>query len=249
MRVCVLSILHVLACLLLAGSLPAADPVPGTQVAEQFAFKNRVDGKEDEIKVDYLLFVPEQYDGKRKLPLMLFLHGAGERGDDLELVKKWGPPKIVADRKDFPFVVASPQCQSGKRWDAAAMVALVEDLAGRLKVDRKRIYVTGLSMGGYGSWDLMARYPRLFAAGVPICGGGDPRMADALKEIPIWVFHGDKDTAVPLSRSQQMVDAISGAGGEKVTLTIYPGVGHNSWSATYANEKVYDWLLSHRRGK
>ena len=249
MRVFLFPALPALACLLLAGSLPAADPVPGTQTAEQFTFKTSVDGKEDETKVDYLLFVPGQYDGKEKLPLMLFLHGAGERGDDLELVKKWGPPKIVAGRKDFPFVVASPQCKSGKRWDAAAMVALVEDLAGRLKVDRKRIYVTGLSMGGYGSWDLMARYPRLFAAGVPICGGGDPKTADALKQIPIWVFHGDKDTAVPLSRSQQMVDAISEAGGGKATLTIYPGVGHNSWSATYANEKVYDWLLSHRRGK
>lgn len=249
MREFIFPALPALACLLLAGSLPAADPVPGTQTAEQFTFKTRVEGKEDETKVDYLLFVPGQYDGKAKLPLMLFLHGAGERGDDLELVKKWGPPKIVADRKDFPFVVASPQCKSGKRWDAAAMVALVEDLARRLKVDRKRIYVTGLSMGGYGSWDLMARYPRLFAAGVPICGGGDPTTADALKQIPIWVFHGDKDTAVPLSRSQQMVDAISEAGGDKATLTIYPGVGHNSWSATYANEKVYDWLLSHRRGK
>ena len=130
MRVFIFSSLPALACLLLTGSLPAADLVPGTQTAEQFTFKTSVDGKEDETKVDYLLFVPEQYDGKEKLPLMLFLHGAGERGDNLELVKKWGPPKIVADRKDFPFVVASPQCKSGKRWDAAAMVALVVSRCG-----------------------------------------------------------------------------------------------------------------------
>lgn len=249
MRASMIPAQAVLVVLLLASTLAAADPVPGTQTAEQFSFKTTVDGTRVETRVDYWLFVPQQYDGKEKLPLMLFLHGAGERGDNLDLVKKWGPPKIVADRKDFPFVVASPQCASGKRWDTAAMAALVEDLAGRLKIDRKRIYVTGLSMGGYGSWDLMARYPRLFAAGVPICGGGDPGTAEALKKIPIWVFHGDKDTAVPLARSQQMVDAIAKAGGEKATLTIYPGVGHNSWSATYANDKVYDWLLSHRRGK
>ena len=129
------------------------------------------------------------------------------------------------------------------------MAALVDDLAGRLSIDKTRIYVTGLSMGGYGSWDLMARYPRIFAAGVPICGGGDPETAEVLKEIPIWVFHGDKDTAVPLAHSQQMVEAIKKAGGDKAKLTIYPGVGHNSWSATYANQEVYDWLLSHRRGK
>jgi len=233
----------------LSGSLPAADPVPGTQTAQEFTFKVKVDGELRESVVHYWLFVPEQYDDTKKLPLMLFMHGAGERGDDLELVKKWGPPKIVVGRKDFPFVVASPQCASGKRWDVAAMAALVDDLAGRLSVDKERIYVTGLSMGGYGSWQMLARYPRLFAAAVPICGGGDPKSAAAIKDIPIWAFHGDKDTAVPLSRSQQMIDAIKEAGGEKAELTVYPGVGHNSWSATYANQKVYDWLLTHRRGK
>lgn len=233
----------------LPARLEAADPAAGTQTAEEFSFKARVDGEKTETAVHYWLFLPQQYDGKEKLPLMLFLHGAGERGDDLEVVKKWGPAKIVASRKDFPFVVASPQCPSGKRWNAAAMAALVDDLAGRLSIDKTRIYVTGLSMGGYGSWDLMARYPKIFAAGVPICGGGDPETAEVLKEIPIWVFHGDKDTAVPLARSQQMVEAIKKVGGDKVKLTIYPGVGHNSWSATYANQEVYDWLLSHRRGK
>jgi predicted peptidase len=123
----------------------------------------------------------------------------------------------------------------------------VDQLAEQLPVDRHRLYVTGLSMGGYGTWGLLAARPELFAAGVPICGGGETEQAAVLTEIPIWAFHGDQDAAVPLQRSQEMADAIQQAGGKQIRLTVYPGVGHNSWSPTYDNPEVYQWLLAQRR--
>jgi predicted peptidase len=179
--------------------------------------------------------------------LVLFLHGAGERGSDLELVKKWGPPRQVAEGKELPFLLISPQCPENEPWNVGALEKLVESVAAEFPVDSGRIYVTGLSMGGYGTWHLLARRPDLFAAGVPICGGGNPADAESLKEIPIWAFHGDQDAAVPLSKSQEMVTAIQKAGGKQVQLTVYPGVGHNSWSPTYDNPDVYQWLLGQKR--
>ena len=221
-------------------------PTPGSQTAQQMVVKTGSGDNVKEVVVRYWLFLPENYGTQKKLPLMLFLHGAGERGEELHLVKKWGPPKLVQQQKTFPFVVISPQCPKNKRWNAEQMVALVKDVADRYQVDQSRTYCTGLSMGGYGTWAIGAKYPDLFAALVPICGGGDAAGAKQLAKTPIWAFHGDKDKTVPLKRSAQMVAAIKEAGGD-VKLTVYPGVGHNSWSATYANQQVYKWLLSKRR--
>ncbi len=223
----------------------ADDAKPGTQTAHSFTVKSD-DGKEATVR--YWLFLPESYDDQEAWPLMLFMHGAGERGDDLELVKKWGPPKLVESKKDFPFVVISPQCPKSVWWNVDHMVALVDRVAGERKIDKSRMCTTGLSMGGFGTWAIIAKHPKLFAAAVPICGGGDPKEAEKLTHLPIWAFHGDKDNVVPPSRSQAMVDAVNQAGG-KAKLTIYEGVGHNSWSETYANEEVYQWLLSHKRGE
>jgi len=219
----------------------AAEVKPGTQVARKLQV--RTEGAET--TVHYWLFLPEAYDSRQTWPLLLFLHGAGERGNDLDRVTKWGPPRLVADRRSFPFVVVSPQCPRGKRWEPEQLRALVEHVAGARKIDRSRLYCTGLSMGGYGTWQMVARYPDLFAAAVPICGGGDPATAQKLVGIPIWAFHGDADRVVPVSRSRQMVDAVRKAGGTRVRLTVYPGVDHNSWHQTYASEKTYEWLLSH----
>ena len=224
-------------------SSPAEEkPVPGSQVAREV--KVKAGGKE--VNVRYWQFVPKAYDGKKKLPLMLFLHGAGERGDNLEKVKQWGPPKLVRKRKDFPFVLISPQCPKGTWWKVEELYHLVNHAAGKLKIDRRRMYVTGLSMGGFGSWNLMDRYPGFFAAGVPICGGGNPAGARKLVNTPIWAFHGDADGVVKATLSKLMIKAIEKAGGKKAKLTLYPGVGHNSWSRAYANEEVYKWLLSHK---
>jgi predicted peptidase len=220
----------------------AADPQAGVQVAQELTIK--ISDRNSTMR--YWLFLPASYDQEKSWPLMLFLHGAGERGDNLAAVKKWGPPKLVGKKKDFPFVVISPQCRKGDRWNSDELHALVEHVATSQKIDRSRMYCTGLSMGGFGTWSILAKYPQLFAAAVPICGGGNPAQAERMMNVPIWAFHGDADGVVPLSRSSAMTDAIKKAGGDNAKLTVYPGVGHNSWSKTYANENVYQWLLSHR---
>ncbi|HPC95888.1 MAG TPA: prolyl oligopeptidase family serine peptidase [Sedimentisphaerales bacterium] len=208
--------------------------------------------KEVAVEIEYLLYLPEGYgETSQDWPLLLFLHGAGERGDDLDKVKVHGPPKLVAQGKSLPFIIASPQCPNGRSWtDPAQMqtlIALLDDLVEKYQVDESRVYLTGLSMGGYGTWALGASCPERFAALVPICGGGQPRMARRLRDVPIWVFHGAKDTTVPLSQSEEMVEALKAAGGN-VEFTVYPEAQHDSWTATYDNPKLYEWLLSHRKG-
>jgi predicted peptidase len=241
---------------------------PGKQVPQSLTVHSGGKTDQGEVKLRYLLFVPKDYKPNgEQWPLMLFLHGLGESSDDnLNLVKTHGPAKIVESRPDFPFVLITPQLpppkpkQPGKpmsqeelldlvdeAWDPDQLVQLLDHVGSNLNIDPDRVYVTGLSMGGYGTWRLAAKYPERFAAAVPICGGGNPAtMANGLARIPIWAFHGAKDDAVPLKESQQMVDAIKQAGGD-VKLTVYPDLAHNSWTKTYDNPAVYDWLLSHRR--
>jgi len=201
------------------------------------------------LSCNYLLFLPETYGKEQKRwPLMLFLHGAGERGDDLNKVKVHGPPKIVEKQKDFPFIVVSPQCPEGDWWTEKTemLINLLDDIVANYDVDTERIYLTGLSMGGYGSWALASEYPERFAAVVPICGGGNRIMAIKLKDVPIWAFHGAKDSVVPVEESKELVEAINARGGN-AKLTIYPDANHDSWTETYNNQEVYDWLLEHRR--
>ncbi len=198
------------------------------------------------VRLQYLLYLPKDYDKKEAWPLMLFLHGAGERGDNLDLVKKHGPPKLIEEGKSFPFVVVSPQCPENQWWEPVALTALLDETVEKYKIDKDRIYVTGLSMGGFGTWSLAAYAPKRFAAIVPICGGGEAIAARYLPHVPTWVFHGAKDPVVPLSRSEAMVDALKQAGGN-VKFTVYPNAGHDAWTETYANPKLYDWLLEQKR--
>jgi len=179
-------------------------------------------------------------------PLVLFLHGAGERGDNLELVKTHGPPKLVANGKSFPFVLASPQCPRGNRWKSFELIALIDKLCREHKIDPDRIYVTGLSMGGFGTWELAADYPDRLAAIAPICGGGEPFWAGPIRNIPCWAFHGDKDQVVPPGRTEAMVKAIQAAGGNP-KLTLYPEAGHDSWTETCDNPEFFAWLLEQSR--
>lgn len=197
-------------------------------------------------QMDYLLYLPKDYDTQAAWPLLLFLHGGGERGDDLELVKMHGPPKLIAAGQDFPFIVVSPQCPKDQEWEPIELMALLDDICQRYKVDADRICVTGLSMGGFASWRLAAYAPDRLAAIVPICGGGEKHWAKRFPHLAVWAFHGAKDPGVPVQRSQQMVDALKEKGGTP-RLTIYPDAEHNSWTETYANPDVYTWLLEQRR--
>jgi predicted peptidase len=198
----------------------------------------------------YLIYVPEQYnDSRRRWPLVLFLHGAGERGDDLEVVKKNGPPKLIAEGRQFPCIIVSPQCPLDA-WGPAqvpTLEALLDDVESRYSIDKHRVYLTGLSMGGFGTWALAFDQPDRFAALAPVCGRGNPTKAALVAHVPTWVFHGAKDTTVPPSASQEMVDALKAAGGDP-KFTLYPDAGHDSWTATYANPEFWDWLLAQRRG-
>jgi predicted peptidase len=199
------------------------------------------------VKLNYLIFLPDGYkSSEKKWPLLVFLHGAGERGDDLERVKVHGPPKLAAAGKKFPFIILAPQCPRRGWWNADAIAGLVDAVCSEYRVDRDRMYLTGLSMGGFGSWDMAAKHPGLFAAIAPICGGGDPEQAKNMKDIPIWVFHGGKDPVVPIQRSKDMVEALKAAG-NKVKFTVYPDAGHDSWTEAYNNPELYKWFLKHRR--
>ncbi|MCC5845660.1 MAG: prolyl oligopeptidase family serine peptidase [Verrucomicrobia bacterium] len=198
---------------------------------------------------EYMIHVPAGYeeDENQTWPLILFLHGAGERGSNLEQVARHGPLREIRNGRDLPFIVAAPQCPANEWWDMTELVQLISKIKESHRVDADRVYLTGLSMGGYGSFRLAAEAPELFAAVAPVCGGGDPRDADRLKNLPFWVFHGDQDTVVIPERSEEMVDAIREAGNSNVEFTLYPGVGHNAWTRTYANPEFYDWLLRHSR--
>ena len=200
------------------------------------------------LSCNYLLFLPEGYDDQEKeWPLILFLHGAGERGNDLEKVKVHGPPKIVEKQKDFPFIVVSPQCPEEQWWtdNLDILINLLDEIVTRYNVDKDKVYLTGLSMGGFGTWALASRYPDHFAAVAPICGGALQTNAYSLLDVPIWIFHGAKDSVVPVQRSQEMYDLIKGRNGN-VKLTIYPEANHDSWTQTYDNQELYDWFLEHK---
>lgn len=198
------------------------------------------------ITMNYLLYLPKDYDQKPSWPLVLFLHGAGERGSDLALVKKHGPPKLVVEGKQFPFILVSPQCPRDRWWEPYELTALVDEICEKYKVDRDRIYVTGLSMGGFGTWALAAATPDRFAALAPVCGGGDPMIARRVAHIPQWVFHGAKDPVVPIERSEKMVEALKKRGAD-VKFTVYPEAEHDAWTETYANPQLYQWLLEQKR--
>jgi predicted peptidase len=200
----------------------------------------------NKVKMNYLIYLPKDYEQKEAWPVLLFLHGIGERGDNLDLVKKHGPPKLIAAGKQFPFIVVSPQCPNGHWWETAVLTTLLDEIAKKHKVDQDRIYLTGLSMGGFGTWALAAYQPNRFAAIVPICGGGDPASAKRIAHIPAWVFHGGKDRTVPIENSKKMGGALKRAGGDP-KFTIYPEAGHDSWTQAYNTPELYEWLLQQKR--
>ncbi len=253
-------------CLVLILGGIAQRPVRADDLADKFAkteFKNK-DGQ----RLLYRFLKPQTVEAGKQYPLVLFLHGGGERGDDNEKPLIHGVKIFATDEflAKYPGYVVVPQCPAEQKWvdidwskdkvvfpeKASESMTLVmqclEALETEFPIDVDRLYVTGLSMGGYGSWDAIARYPNRFAAAVPVCGGCDLNQAKTIAHIPIWTFHGDQDQAVKVERSREIVAALKAAGGSP-KYTEYPGVGHDSWNAAYKDREMYDWLFAQRRKK
>ena len=205
------------------------------------------------VELDYLVYVPKGRRAARsRWPLVVFLHGMGERGSDPSLVTKHGPPKLAEAGRDFPFVLVAPQCPLRSLWtlELDSLAALLKEVIRLHDVDTSRIILAGLSMGGFGTWHMAVEHPRAFAAIVPVCGGaesalGFPERVKVLKDVPVWAFHGAKDATVPIRESQQLVDALLQAG-NGARLTVYPKAGHDSWTRTYNNPGLYEWMLKQR---
>jgi predicted peptidase len=195
-------------------------------------------------ETNYLIYLPDGYEKTSKpWPLVLFLHGAGERGSDIEAVKRNGPPKLVEEGRDFPFILVSPQCPERTIWDNKLLISLLNYIELEYNVDKDREYLTGLSMGGHATWSLAIQNPERFAAIIPVCGRWYSQDVHVLKDVPVWAFHGEKDDIVPVTDGQKLVKALEEAGAN-VRFTIYPEAGHDAWTETYSNPEVYEWLLN-----
>ena len=209
--------------------------------------KNEILKKEviKNIKFDYLLYTPENWDESKKFPLLVFLHGAGERGDDIAFAGRYGPFKYAAEGKNYPFVMVAPQCKSNKYWGnyLESLDLFLDDIIEKYNIDEKRIYLTGLSMGGTGTWHWLMASPERFAAAAPVCGTGICWYACRIAHKPIWVTHGTADTVVPYDESVRMIEFLKKSGGEPI-LTTLEGVGHNAWDYAYTDE-LTDWFLKH----
>jgi predicted peptidase len=238
--------------LCIAVPLPAQEPQeqsirePGRQVPSSFELS-------DGAKMEYLVYAPKDFEagGAKKFPLMLFLHGRGESRGGIQRVAAWGPPQMVARGEHLPFVIVSPQCPPEDWWSSEKqqnyLTEFLDYYTSMPEIDGDRIYLTGLSMGGYGSWALAARHPDRFAAVVPICGAGEVKNAEQLKNLPIWVFHGDQDFVIPIEKSTEMVESIRAAGSTKIRFITLEHIGHNSWSAAYGTPELYEWMLRQKR--
>ena len=202
------------------------------------------------VKLRYLLALPEGYDDPgreaEKWPLLMFLHGVGECGNDVEIVKRHGPPKLIEAGRKLPAIVVSPQCPVPV-WQPLALNALVDELVAKLRVDESRIWLTGLSMGGFGAWATASERPSRYAALVPVCGGGDWLAAQRTKSVPTWIFHGRLDAIVPLDSSESMARWLDKPGASP-KLTIYDDLGHDCWTRAYEEPELWTWLFEQRRG-
>ncbi|RKN76892.1 alpha/beta hydrolase [Ulvibacterium marinum] len=201
-------------------------------------------------KLSYYLYYPKGYESNpnKEFPLLLFLHGGGESGDSLQTLKKNGPPKLIVEGKQFPFLILAPQNPHKRKWwNVRAVNQLLDSIVGNNRVDRNRIYLTGLSRGGGAAWEMAVQYPKKFAAMAVVCGMTPVPYASWIdRKMPIWVFHGEEDKSIPISESENMVKALKKMGYD-IRFTRYPGVGHNSWIQAYSTEELYDWFMEQDR--
>jgi len=242
-----------------------------SDVTERFAaaeFRHVAAPRYAERGLPYRMLAPLEVAEGERYPLVVFLHGAGERGDDNVAQLKYLPTWLSAPkaRAKHPCFLIAPQCPKNQKWSSAhwaekqprmaeqpvdemaTVIALIEHVMATQPIDPDRVYLTGLSMGGFGTWELAMRRPAMFAAVAPICGGGDATQAAKLKDVPVWAWHGDKDRAVPVTRTRELIEALRAAGGEP-RYTELRGVGHDSWTAAYTREDgVVPWMFAQRRG-
>ena len=242
---CGLELLLALAIITLVAQLswPAAwdwwrSPVPGAIGIGHF-------DSHGALAAEYLVYLPDQGDGP--WPLVVFLHGSGERGKDPNDLRDWGPFPYLKRVGSLPAIVAAPQCLQTRQWESHSVVQFVEHVSAQYDVDPERIYLVGCSMGGYGTWHAAADYPKLFAAIAPICGGGQPKDAVALADIPTWAFHGAKDEVVPVTESERMIEAIRAVGGTP-KLTVFPNAGHGICHGVCDRTDLWEWLLRQHLG-
>ena len=199
------------------------------------------------VRYDYLLYLPDEYqkEWKKDFPLVIFLHGASLRGNDLNLLKKYGIPRLIDRGDKFDFIIASPQCPSGKYWDTENWFDnLHAELTSKYRVDTNRIYLTGMSMGGFGTWNTAMEYPQKFAAIVPVCGGGDVKNICKIKHVPVWAFHGTADPVISFKKSERLVKELLECNGI-VQFTRLEGEGHEI-QRIYEDREIYSWMLMHR---
>jgi predicted peptidase len=232
----------IMASLLTVAGFGRADIKPG--------FHNRVHKDADGKEAKYVIFVPHGNESGKPVPVILFLHGAGETGTDGKKQSQVGLGKFVrAHEKNFPFLVIFPQSQK-RTWgadseDGKRALAILEEVQKEFSTDPKRLYLSGLSMGGFGTWSMVAKYPDKWAAIVPICGGGNPKAVDKFKDVPCWCFHGADDPTVKVEKSREMIEALKAAGGHP-KYTEFPGVKHQSWDQAYATSGLFTWLLEQK---
>lgn len=241
--------------LFLTAALLSAPPMPSGETVARFEARTAAPpaGDQPERAMSYRLLKPAKIEAGKKYPLVLFLHGAGERGDDNKHQLIYFPELMASDeyQKRFPCFLIAPQCPAGKWWIARmgkpaeidSVEQILQDAIKEFPVDPRRVYITGISMGGFGTWALAQRHPDWFAAAVPICGGGDPERADRLAKLPVWAVHGDKDPVVPITLSRLMIEGIRKAGGDP-KFSELAGVGHDSWTPAYSDrDGVIPWMF------
>jgi predicted peptidase len=202
-----------------------------------------------ELEIQYLIYLPEAYgaEPEAEFPLLLFLHGGGSSGDDLEMLKRSGFAGKIEKGKSFPFMVLSPQNPHPlKFWNETALIALLDKIQREYRVDPSRVWVAGMSRGGYGAWRLAIQYPDRFAALVAVCGETPDHYAKWLGDMPIWVFHGEKDRTIDIRESDEMVAALR-KNGNPVRYTRYPDTGHNAWDKAFSEPELYTWLLAQKK--
>lgn len=198
----------------------------------------------------YVRYLPENYDENQKYPLVIFLHGAGERGDDLDVAVRHGYMKYVRENgREYPFICVAPQCPHGKYWGCytESLLAFIDDICSTLPIDLDRVYLTGLSMGGTGTWMLAMADPERFAAIAPVCGSGIYWHGTVLAKMPIFMYHGDCDDIVPMYESANMLHSVNKHGNNNARLKVCYGVGHNAWDYAYTDDELLEWMLAQHR--